>query len=388
MTASDINAASGDNQIAAEATRADVLLLLHLPPPVHGSSMVGAQIRASQTISERFACRYLNLLASDRVEDAGRLQWKKLLSMFVLIGRLTRELRRRKPDICYLALTTTGYAFFRDALLVGMLRIWRVKRVFHLHNKGVRTKQKALIYKLAYSFVFDGAIVILLSDELRADVAAYVPKDKVLICPNGIPAILVDSPSSDTPVGSHASPRILFLSNLIASKGVKVLLDACAILRTRGVSFVCEFVGAEGDISSSDFQALVSARALHHVVRYLGPKYGADKHRVFRAADIFVLPTHYECFPLVVLEAMQHSLPIVSTPEGGIPDQVLDGETGFLVPQEDSTTLADKLQLLLLDQDLRRKMGEAARMRYDAQFTLEHFEARFAATLQQAILMR
>ncbi|MDT8375045.1 MAG: glycosyltransferase family 4 protein, partial [Bacteroidales bacterium] len=94
-------------------------------------------------------------------------------------------------------------------------------------------------------------------------------------------------------------------------------------------------------------------------------------------------PTFNDCLPLVLLEAMQHSLPVVSTPEGAIPDVVEDGVNGFLVPQKNATALADKLEVLIKDPDLRHKMGSAGRARYEAQFTLERFERRIVEILNQ-----
>ncbi len=74
---------------------------------------------------------------------------------------------------------------------------------------------------------------------------------------------------------------------------------------------------------------------------------------------------------LVLLEAMQYSLPVVSTPEGAIPDVVDDGVTGFLVPQRDTSALADKLEVLIKDPDLRVKNGSRGKVQnMSREFTL------------------
>jgi glycosyltransferase involved in cell wall biosynthesis len=108
---------------------------------------------------------------------------------------------------------------------------------------------------------------------------------------------------------------------------------------------------------------------------------------VFKESDIFTLPTYYqsECFPLVNLEAMQHSLPIISTSEGGVPDIVIDGVNGFLVPQQNSEALADKLEILIKDPELRIKMGLAGKKIYKEKFTLEIFEKRIVEILQDCL---
>jgi len=115
----------------------------------------------------------------------------------------------------------------------------------------------------------------------------------------------------------------------------------------------------------------------------VGKKYGEEKRTAFKKADIFVHPTFNDCLPLVLLEAMQYSIPIVSTFEGAIPDVVEDGISGFLVPQRDVGALANKLEVLIKDPVLRQKMGSAGRAKYDAQFTLERFERRMVEILNQ-----
>jgi glycosyltransferase involved in cell wall biosynthesis len=85
--------------------------------------------------------------------------------------------------------------------------------------------------------------------------------------------------------------------------------------------------------------------------------------------------------PLVLLEAMQHSLPVVSTFEGAIPDVVEDGVTGFLVLQRDAIALAEKIELLIKNPELRTSMGIAGRKRYENNFTISIFENRLKEIL-------
>ena len=104
------------------AMKLSVLFLLHLPPPVHGSSVVGGLIKDSKLINRTFCCRYVNLLASREVGESGHPSIGKAYGFVLLIIRLARELMRKMPDACYFALTTTGWAFFRDVILIAMLK--------------------------------------------------------------------------------------------------------------------------------------------------------------------------------------------------------------------------------------------------------------------------
>ena len=100
-----------------------------------------------------------------------------------------------------------------------------------------------------------------------------------------------------------------------------------------------------------------------------------------------LFPTFYhnECFPLVLLEAMEHGLPCISTTEGGIPGIVDDGKTGFLVPKHDVAVLADKILLLLNDSVLRSNMGKVGREKSEKEFTLEVFEKRMTWILEHIV---
>lgn len=361
----------------------NILFILHVPPPVHGSSMVGQSIKNSELINSSFDCHYINLLVSRTINETGKMSFLKIFRFVGVWFELLVELIKRKPDVCYLALTSSDAAFYKDVLLIALLRAFRIKRVYHLHNKGVRRSQSKKISKLLYGFAFKDADIILLSSKLYEDIETFVPISRVHICPNGIVGIITNVEPrlflKENPV------RILFLSNLIESKGVSVLLEACSILQQEGIDFECNLVGAEGDLTATQFAEKVNQKQLFSRVNYLGKKVGKEKEDAFACTDIFIHPTLNDCFPLVLLEAMQYSLPVVSTFEGGIPDIVEDGTTGYLVPQRDAEALAEKLVVLIKNPELRKKMGRAGRKKYENEFTSNIFEYRLTEILHQVI---
>lgn len=291
-----------------------------------------------------------------------------------------------RPDLVYLTLTSKGGGFYKDALVAIKAKALGAKMVYHFHNKGVSTRQDSWLDNILYKMVFKNADIILLSEHLYPDIQKYVPKNRVHICPNGIPEIVQ---SSKFKVQNEVSKpvEILFLSNLIESKGVYVLLEACKILKEKGLDFLCTYVGGEGDISAEQLQQKIEKSGLAGDVHYAGKKYGVDKSEIFLKADIFAFPTYYhnETFGLVLLEAMQFSLPVVSTYEGGIPDVVEAGKTGFLVPQNDVVALAEKLKFLIKNPVLCKEMGQNGRKKYEAEFTLGAFEARFTTILKELV---
>lgn len=173
--------------------------------------------------------------------------------------------------------------------------------------------------------------------------------------------------------------HFLFLGNLIPSKGIPVLLDACRILREKGVPFLCHIAGAPtGEMSLEQVRHMMQERSLTSCVTLHGGVYGNNKEELFKKCHVFVFPTQYpnECFPLVLLEAMQHALPIIATPVGAIPDMVEDGVTGLIIPEQDVKALAEAMQSFIEHPERIRSMGEAARGRFLQSYTVNRFEQR------------
>lgn len=362
-----------------------ILFILHIPPPVHGSSVVGKAIKNSLVINEAFECSYINLGTSRTVDEIGKNLFVKIGRYFGIVFQVLKQLLTNKPNLCYLAITANGTAFYKDAVIALLVKLFGVKTVYHFHNKGVSTRQHKAIDNFLYRRVFKNAHAILLSKYLYPDVEKYFTPEQVHYCPNGIPDINFRQKTLDKK--QNKKTEILFLSNLIESKGVFVLLEACVILKQKGLAFHCTYVGGEGDVNAKQFQEKVKELGLTDQVVYVGKKYGEDKEEAFSKADIFAFPSHYhnETFGLVNLEAMQFSLPIVSTFEGGIPEVIEEGKTGYLVPQKDAKALAEKIEILIQNPALRQQMGKAGRKKYEQEFTLNKFEERLKGILKEIV---
>jgi glycosyltransferase involved in cell wall biosynthesis len=177
-------------------------------------------------------------------------------------------------------------------------------------------------------------------------------------------------------VAPYHVPRIVSVGRLVAFKGFEDLIDACAELQRRGVDFICEIIG-DGPLRET-LQAKIERLDLSSRVSLLGSRSQNAVLGKLQVADIFALASTTDdkgatdVFPTVILEAMASARPVVSTRLAGIPELVLDGETGILVSPGDTTTLARALAQLLLDPDLRLRYDRAGRTRIEQHFQIEN----------------
>lgn len=350
-----------------------MLFVMCLPPPVHGQSMVGKMIHDSRFINDNIDATYIKTSSSTGMDDMGKMRWGKIRDFLKVLKNVYKTVRKEKPQLVYVTPVSTGMAFYRDFVLMQMLKMLGCNVVAHFHNKGVSARQDHRLDNWLYRQYFKNINVILLAGNLFDDIKKYVKSSQVFVCPNGIK----DEHPGNVPTRNNPIPQLLFLSNLLTEKGVVDLLDACKILNDNGVKFECTYVGAEtSEITGDGFNGKVDERGLKGIVEYIGKRYGKEKEACYANSDIFVFPTYYhnECFPLVLLEAMSYGLPCVSTDEGAICEIIDDGKTGYVVEKNNPQQLADKLEVLINDAALRKTMGDAGKAKFEELYTVDKFE--------------
>ena len=178
------------------------------------------------------------------------------------------------------------------------------------------------------------------------------------------------------PVNEQAAGplRILSVGRLVPFKGFQVLLQACAELERHGVDFRCQIVG-DGPLRET-LEVMIAELKLGRRVELCGSLSQAEVYAKLRSSDLFVLASvrdfkgASDVFPTVIMEAMACSKPVVSTELAGIPELVIEGLTGLLVPPGDWEELAHALEKLARDPKLRRRMGDAGRHRMETDFSI------------------
>lgn len=170
-------------------------------------------------------------------------------------------------------------------------------------------------------------------------------------------------------------PIITCVANLRLPKGHEYLIEALHNLKNTSHDFITLLVG-DGPLREK-LERLVRELNLERHVLFLGSKAQQEIPNILAITDIFVLSSLWEGLPTAIIEAMAAGCPVVATAVGGIPEVVVDGVTGFLVPPKNVTALAEKIKLLLRDEGLRQRMGQAGAKRVKQQFTIEHMVSKY-----------
>ena len=164
-----------------------ILFILHLPPPVHGASMMGQYIHDSEVINQSFDCYYINLALAKDITDIGKGGFWKFINFLSLLKVISHKIKTIKPQLCYVTPNAKGNAFYKDFIVVILLKIMGCKIIAHYHNKGVALRQDRLLDNFLYKIFFKNIKVILLAENIYDDIHKYVEYKDVFICPNGIP---------------------------------------------------------------------------------------------------------------------------------------------------------------------------------------------------------
>jgi glycosyltransferase involved in cell wall biosynthesis len=263
--------------------------------------------------------------------------------------------------------------------------------IFHYHSAGVSERVATLPapLRLLANLAYGRATCSIRPSPYNPDDPRAFRSRHASIVPNAITdhaAALYGAIPGKAPGARGRAPRILSVGVLRESKGTLVLLDALAILMEQGFMFEADLVGEiENETVRGGIEQRMENPRLRQSVTLHGPLVGEAKWKVFREADIFVFPTFFESFGLVAVEAMQFAIPVVATRCQGVQSVVVDGETGFLTPIRDPGATAEAIARLLRDPELARRMGQAGRARYLAEFTLESFWERIEQAIVEAV---
>jgi glycosyltransferase involved in cell wall biosynthesis len=224
--------------------------------------------------------------------------------------------------------------------------------------------------------------------EVAPAVRRASPGIRVVAITNGVDTDVYSPPPGGTPDPRSpfrfgAKRVVLIVGHLSEVKGYPTFLEAAA--RIVPASEDVAFVSLGGETTSPGYKAFLERRALElgiqaHV-HFLG--WREDVPDVIRAADVMVLPSLDEGLPIAILEAMACGRPVVATPVGGVPEAVVDGQTGYLVPPKDPAALAEAVLRLLDDPILARRLGDEGRRRAETVLSIGRVASRVESLYEE-----
>ncbi len=228
--------------------------------------------------------------------------------------------------------------------------------------------------------------VIAVSAQMRADILAHfrVDPERVVVIHNGVDAEAFARTGDRAALARHRvrAPYVLFVGRISEQKGIFPLLEAARAL-PEGVQLVLCASSPDTPELLARLEAGVAGRPEIRWINAMLPV--AEVVQLYSHAAVFVCPSIYEPFGLINLEAMACGTPVVACRVGGIPEVVVDGETGWLVEPGDITALGRALRDALADPARARRMGEAGRRRVEAQFSWGRIAERTLEIYRDAI---
>lgn len=375
-----------------------LLLIGPTPPPWTGMSISFKKLRDSflgDFNLNGWTVKYLDT-APKKNQISGKFTLTRFLQINMILVKFVVRLLCFKPNVIYLTKGATILGFWRDFFLILLRNALSPKTKFVVHLKGGNYDnfyescnfiQKKFIKQFIRNV--DGIIVLGKSLVKMYDFEPSV-KNKICVIENALarePASK-DAVSHKCTLPAHEPfqpVRVLFLSNLIYTKGYTHLLDACNLLFQKGIrNFQLIYAGAfmrSPDDPETDM-GLLQKKFLERLnsasfAYYAGVVTGKNKDRLLSEADIFVLPTNYyvEGQPVSIIEAMAYGCAIVTTDYRSIPDLVKNRENAIFVKYSDPESIAGGLNQLILNPDLLKRAAVSSRAIYKNKFRWEiHYE--------------
>jgi glycosyltransferase involved in cell wall biosynthesis len=345
------------------------------PPPLTGMTI--ATERLYDMLRTERAVRRINFAEGGRGNPRDKMTWNRLRA----VSRYAKEIREAHSDVLiYANLSGSIPGHLRDLYVFkrGVPSSTRV--ICWVHNGNIARHYTALGRRWSARYIADKVHrFVMVSKLLDRRLAPYVPAERRRVIPYTIDEVMMCSGAeverAQEARQSRSHPvRLLYVSNMIRSKGYEDLLDAVVALRSVGYDVSVEFAGRWIDPEDEGrFLARIAERGMTGKATVHGPV--SDRTRLkalMLEADVFVLPSYYpnEASPICLIEALNAGLPVVSTDHAGIPDTIHHEVNGRLARPNDSSDLAHQLSFLM-EKDYRMAMGERARASFEQAFAPE-----------------
>jgi len=239
-------------------------------------------------------------------------------------------------------------------------------KILHLHGIRANFIKRYHLYRTAFKHVTNYYIAI--TREMEKDLIGLgISKNRIIYLPNALDVKLFHPDRN-----KKEDNLLLYLGRVTPVKGLHILLRSLSLIK----SPIRLVIIGPADKSNRYYKEIVNLiekekRRNIHKVEYLGVVPTEEAIKFYQKATIFILPSFWEAFPVVLLEALSCETPVVSTPVGGIPEFVQNYKHGILVPPNNPHRLAKAIQYLLDNKDVRIRMGTEGRKWVARNFSLD-----------------
>jgi glycosyltransferase involved in cell wall biosynthesis len=369
--------------------RPRLLVVGPLPPPLGGVQLVIDMQRRS-LLAREFELHVVDTSKRQLRWAVENPTWKTPLYMLRDLSRLVRALVRVRPEVA-LVHAAPSLSFLRDWMFMVAARLAGARVICHYHGTlhtrfpSAQTRSGRMIGRFLMSTAHR---VIVLGPTYQRELGKAWRRNDIAWAPNMADIALFRGIPADTPAPwlARGDRAVLFVGRLSAPKGIHDLFDAVPrVLKLHPeANFVLVGV-AESESLEAAIRAEAVRRGIASRVTFLGSLEGRDKAAAFVTAQMIVVPSWTEGFPLVIPEAMAAGLPVIATAVGAIPDFVKDGQDGFLIAPRDPQALADRICRLLGDEGLRQRMSKRVRVRAPREFAMERGCAKVVGLVHEVL---
>ena len=284
---------------------------------------------------------------------------RKVVVFGQAIGELSWRLLRREADLVYIHVSERGSAY-RQMIITLIALVFRKPVIMHAHSSEFHLFYSGLPQgiKLWMSLVFGKCTrFIVLSESWKQFYIENVglKSERVIVLPNP-----VKLPSQVSQRINSTKVSFVFLGRIGQRKGAFDLIKAFASLPAGQRTRTKLTLAGDGDVEQA--RSLIKSLNLMDSITILDWIDQEQRDALLSKADVFVLPSYNEGLPMALLEAMSWSLPVITTPVGGIPELVTQAQNGLLVNPGDVQQLSEAMQSLIDDENLRLSLGSNARL--------------------------
>jgi len=295
------------------------------------------------------------------------------------IFEVSKALKLFSPDIVHAHSTKAGLIGRVAARIVGRPVVFTAHGWAFTEGIAERSRRLAMFLE-RYAAKISDAIICVSEYDRRLALNHEVGSEALLTrIHNGV---LDVPPEMRTKHSGNDPIKIISVARLDAQKDHALLIDALATIKC--IPWELELIG-DGPLTES-IRARANALGIGERVLFSG--LCNDVPERLSKANLFVLASGFEGFPLSILEAMRANLPVIASDVGGVSESVVEGTTGFLVPKGDKDALADRLRLLLTDRELRMRLGLQGRSFYEREFSFDVMYNRTFEIYQRILLTR